>query len=581
MSHKETASTNPSGSTGTGTGSSTGESSVASRIDSNDFYRIGGPGQLPEWPVETRIPIIREDSLASAAIEIAMGHLKSLNIDFEKVCFMSRYTRGTTATETDTTLLIYALFDRNRDQLISLLDTLIQILSELGHIGRVEIIDPRAGKGIKTFTVVLSWQQREEWEATLGYIVGILGRINVDWRQIMPANRGYWAEISVPTVVIKTANTVHQCRHFYHHYPEVGQLRSELSEKGLQLEILGSDGLWGLFGDLQATSLNEQVRASLDWPFSPLLHRMGISVGREFQKTSLTSSTIGGYLKIRREGEERLVGLGCYHGFRLNEDGISDPDLDSTGAKDLCWPCQSPSPGDVEIFREPLWDTANTPVPESLPSVVRMIRQSEREESVRKMQEIDTFNPYIGNVIAVSGWRNRELGRGMKAPFVFVDWACVSISRQHCPHPLNLIDDMRARLRRLCPEGAEHWRAKGATVDKLASFPDHEINIFKLGRTTGPTIGVLGPLVHAAFRIKGLPDGLHHRGFVVSTRPFSNSFCEPGDSGAWCLNADGELVGQLVGGDMQDGSGIMIPFAVILDDIEMKLGLPAGSITLP
>jgi hypothetical protein len=260
-----------------------------------------------------------DPSLSSAAVEISISHLQLVEIPFNKVLFTSRYTRENNPTEADETLLIYASFEGNRDRLISVLDTLLQILYELGHRGRVEIVDPRAAGGIQTFPPVLSSKQREEWDSTLGYIIAVLRRIGVEWRQIMPSNRGYWAEVSVLTVVIKATDTI-VCQ------PEIVHMWNELSEKGYSVEFVSTNGLWGgLFGDRHATINDERVRASLQWPFEPRFHGMGLSVGRVSTKTSGVSSTVGGYLRIRKGNEEEAVALGCYHGFRLEEDGDSDP----------------------------------------------------------------------------------------------------------------------------------------------------------------------------------------------------------------------------------------------------------------
>lgn len=48
---------------------------------------------------------------------------------------------------------------------------------------------------------------------------------------------------------------------------------------------------------------------------------MGISVGRTFKSTS---GTLGGYLKISHNGVEHVVGLTCYHGVRMIEQGDAD-----------------------------------------------------------------------------------------------------------------------------------------------------------------------------------------------------------------------------------------------------------------
>ncbi|RDW61845.1 uncharacterized protein DSM5745_10517 [Aspergillus mulundensis] len=572
MSNKYTASDSHSSGTRPSEGSS-GESSLASRLDTRDRYRIGGPGALPRWPVISSAPINLDENLANTAVEIALSQLQTSNINYDRVSFASRYTHGQTATEIDSTLLILTNFEHHRDQLVSLLDTLVATLSELGHSGRVEILDTRASGGMKSFAPKLTQEQRGAWQGTLAFIIRTLGSIEVDWRQIYATNRGYWEAISTPTVVIKTAVLIDS-------YPETRHIRNELTEKGLSLELMGIEGLWGLFGNLQAAIDDEQVRTSLEWPFSPSYHGMGISIGRSFQQTPRTASTLGGYLRIQKNGIEHTVGLGCYHGFRMNEDGTHDSNLDSGGATNLDWPCQSPAPYDVQIFRESLMSTAHHPIPETLAPGIKAKREAQRNQSMRQIQEINVFDPSIGNLVAVSGWHKRSLSRSISAPLVLIDWACIEILQQHCPYPINSIDDMRPRLLRFCPEAVGSWKTDKQTVDKIAQMPSQDTPIFKQGRTTGLTAGLLGGLLPAAFRLEDAPQHLHHRGYVVFTAPFRNAFSGPGDSGAWCLDGNGDVVGQLIGGNQIEGSGILIPFAVVVNDIEKKLDLKPGSIRL-
>ena len=70
-------------------------------------------------------------------------------------------------------------------------------------------------------------------------------------------------------------------------------------------------------------------------------------------------------------------------------------------------------------------------------------------------------------------------------------------------------------------------------------------------------------------------------GFAVYPTPPRQHFAMKGDSGSWCLNRDGDLVGLLVGGDEKDGSGVVIPFSVILKDIENILGVVTGNVIWP
>ena len=202
-----------------------------------------------------------------------------------------------------------------------------------------------------------------------------------------------------------------------------------------------------------------------------------------------------------------------------------------------------------------------------------------RLESGQKLQQIQNFDPYIGDVVAVSGWRNLTLGPRLGDPFVFVDWACIRMSEWHCPYTTNDISDMDAHLHEKFPEASSHWRSDKYQVDSVAIVPHEEIAVFKHGRTTGLTAGVLGGIAPASHRLRNLPGHLH-RGYIVFASSFRRTFCQPGDSGSWCLNGDGDVVGQLVGGDEEDGTGLIIPFSTVLEDIERKLELKSGSVRL-
>ncbi|KAL2829271.1 hypothetical protein BDW59DRAFT_159261 [Aspergillus cavernicola] len=582
MSDKESPRTLPSGTTATrfsGSskgGDSSGQTSTTSQIDTHDPYRIGGPGKLPAWPVSFLPAQDIDQTLAEAVFDIAIDHLTTSNLDYKSIFFGTRATEGHPISASDTTLLIQASFDSQHDRLVAFLDNLLQVLFGFGYNGRVEIIDPRATQGTKTFPPIVSKQQQEGWEEILTNIIETLARSGADWRQVFAANRGYWKEVSKITVVIKATNITKE-------HPQIRQLRDELEDNHFQLEIAGTRRLWGLFGSLTGTVGDEQVRDSIGWSVSPAYHGMGLSVGRTFQGIS---STLGGYLKTQCDDVEHIIGLTCYHGVRLNEHGTADPNIDSQGATDLSWPCQSPSPEDLEIVLEPLQSKASGLIPPNLAPPIKARRESERQESVRKLQEVQDFNPFIGNVVAVSGWRNPQIGNGLNAPLVFVDWACIDISQQHCPYPINAIDHVKQRLLEKMPEGVPHWTSTKTTVDQIADIPWDktpcgEIAIFKEGRTTGITVGALGDLVPAAHRVAGLPAHLHHRAWVVYSSPFRKSFSQPGDSGAWCLNGDGDVVGQLVGGDEADGSGLLIPFSTVVEDIEVKFGLKSGTVCLP
>jgi len=67
----------------------------------------------------------------------------------------------------------------------------------------VEIVDLRAVDGPKAFPPSLTNQQQSKWDEVLDTVISLLGQFDIDWYQVFAANRGYWEDISVATVVIK------------------------------------------------------------------------------------------------------------------------------------------------------------------------------------------------------------------------------------------------------------------------------------------------------------------------------------------------------------------------------------------
>src|SRR5712664_1726554 len=99
------------------------------------------------------------------------------------------------------------------------------------------------------------------------------------------------------------------------------------------------------------------------------------------------------------------------------------------------------------------------------------------------------------------------------------------MSETHCPYMTNDISDMDVRLREKFPEGSPHWRSDKYQVDSVAIVPHEEIAVFKQGRTTGLTAGILGGIAPAAH---GLPAHLYNRGYIVFSSPLRRTFCQPG-----------------------------------------------------
>lgn len=123
------------------------------------------------------------------------------------------------------------------------------------------------------------------------------------------------------------------------------------------------------------------------------------------------------------------------------------------------------------------------------------------------------------------------------------------------------------------------WNPNGPAVQGIASLPEGNPLVFKRGRTTGITAGVLGGLCPAAVRLAGDPAGIHHRGWMVFPRP-SEKFAQPGDSGAWVLTASGQAIGLLTGGDNADGTALFTPLSLVVKNMEKVFGSGDGGVQL-
>lgn len=324
----DTPDTAPSGYTGTSHGStsarrqqnSSGESSVESRIDSTDEWRVGGPGRLPRFPLSIGTPLNLATSPALKSWDTVQSHAtKKLiegNFDWRSVMVCGRASQQTqTLTDADTTLLISASLENRRDELLSLLDSLIQELVNAGLPGRVEIIDPRAVGGPKTFPPSLTDQQQSQWGEVLDMVVSLLGQYNIDWYHVFAANRGYWDEVSVATIIVKAAMP----ESYAHGFPQIACVAED---HGFCLEVLPPTKLWGLSFAPYATVGDKDVRTSLGWPFAYDSPTMGMSVGRSFPNS--VYGTLGGFLKVSDGNTEHVVGVTCYHSVRADEHGDID-----------------------------------------------------------------------------------------------------------------------------------------------------------------------------------------------------------------------------------------------------------------
>lgn len=117
---------------------------------------------------------------------------------------------------------------------------------------------------------------------------------------------------------------------------------------------------------------------------------------------------------------------------------------------------------------------------------------------------------------------------------------------------------------------------KGATeVANISDVPlFHGNNVFKMGRTTDLTSGIIHPVsIHV--RALELPSNSKHKRPVRPTleqqvilAPFPHLFNERGDSGSWILDKNGNLVGMVWGACVRSRCCYFTHIQDIIGDIE-------------
>ncbi|PLN75246.1 hypothetical protein BDW42DRAFT_181002 [Aspergillus taichungensis] len=553
---------------------SSDESSTVSRIDSSDRWRFGGPGPLPQWPLVYdyhpgfEIPY----HLSNSAIEIATQHARELPYSLIQV--VCEHTEGEIPKREDLTLHIRGdLSNPLHTQWLNMLDTLIQVLLGMGWFGRIEVIDNRV-TGIESFPPKLPQPAIASWESLVSGIIQQLETHQLPPVLVFPMNRGYWEDISVPTVIARVqkrnapASTMNR----------VSKLLSDfVQDYGLQFELTGDDGLWGLFGTSGSQPLPGLAIESgtLGWPFNRGYNTMGMSVARK--DVPDWSGTIGGYLTYNN----RVLGITCHHVVRRGVHEQVDHDIDTTGGIDLPWVCQSPSTTDVETIETQLSGQIPPPMPSNIPTALIANRQRRAQETATKLEQVERYSVGLGNVVATSGWRNvpYKVQLGPEPPLeMIMDWAMVDMTPSHWTESANVIQDVAGDLAYDMNPVSSHWKCQDVIVPTVAKQINTGETLFKRGRSTGLTTGECIRVAPASLRILGIPQRLHHRCFIVA--PYAGrKFAATGDSGSWCLNGKGEVVGILIGGD-PTGSGLVIPMDLVIENMEAFLKLPSGSLKL-
>ncbi|KMQ43691.1 hypothetical protein HL42_5620 [Trichophyton rubrum] len=539
--------------------------SAGSRISSQDAFRMGGPGLLPSWPVQMGVSEGLSEQFRERLMDLALEYLGRYQLSYHRLMVVRRYSEGLNPSPADNTLYI-SLYTPSNDNWVKALDDILSAIEPLHFTGRVEMIDHRALGGMKTFSPNTPDQLVQEWEQIQSVIIRRLDSIQTNWKAIMLLKRGYWEEVAVNTIVIK-ASIPSRALAISTRDRVAFDIDNVLERFDLQVEIVRSDLMWGAFAETPST---DSGNPSLGWPFTNIYNLMGMSIARA--DTPNMTGTLGGYLCFTdAAGCEQFLGLTCYHVIGKGPDGEADSAIQRFGSNNLNFPCQSPSGSDIQAAIAYITQKMGSPSENTgvRSEVYREIGRQANEARERELNEIRSFNPNIGTVVATSGLKNRSLHSGLGSPLILMDWALVHIKNGR--KSLNYIAET-------APADTPLWKPETQFAIKGAPIPNSQNPVVKKGRTTGATSGILSGLVHAALRISGFPAGLHHRGWVIVNE--NMPFAKHGDSGAWVLNMSGQVVGMIFAGDKADGTTLIAPMDLIVKDIEDKVGIPRGSLRL-
>ncbi|PGH16985.1 hypothetical protein AJ79_01369 [Helicocarpus griseus UAMH5409] len=277
---------------------------------------------------------------------------------------------------------------------------------------------------------------------------------------------------------------------------------------------------------------------------------------------------------ICASGKQAILGMTCYHVVRYDANGNIDPDIQANGAINLTWPFQSPSKDDIKAAE----DLARTQISSlrSADPTIASLMVKRQQLGQQRLQEVTDFDPMIGQVVAVSWLRNVPLSTDT-SKMAIMDWALVEVtnSRMSVNYIGTIVDGLESQDAKLA------WHPVAPSTIKVTSLPTTNSYVFKRGRSTGVTAGILGRFAPASMRISSSPTGLHHRALIVNISPTDGrAFAAAGDSGAWCLNGKGHVVGLVIGGDETDGTALILPMELVFDDMEQLTGWPRGSLEL-
>lgn len=288
--------------------SGTSEDSANSLIDSQDSFRKGGPGKLPLVPVSAVLePGIVSPTVSAEIISEAQRLCLQYDINYQlNVCL--RHNSGEIPQiPGDVTVLIEANAAENRNnEWINIIANLLDYFHEKDFPGRVEITDPIAVGGRKTFTLGHANPLINEWDGIRPSVLRSLK--SSDWVTLVPVRRGYAEANSITTLLITAIDPNTQAWQ-----STIASIKSLLNSRLLytvDVELHSTSGLWGSHSPIPRTSdRSNYFPLSI---FDKKENNIG-GIGCQFANNP-TNGTIGGFLKLTNsDGDSETFALTCHH----------------------------------------------------------------------------------------------------------------------------------------------------------------------------------------------------------------------------------------------------------------------------
>lgn len=134
------------------------------------------------------------------ATHITLRCLDALSLDYTSVWIVKRFTRGSIGVAGDATILVRCNLTTRNSKWLKFLDNLLISLTKIQFPGRLEVIDHRVN-GPHTYASDSLSQVLPIWPEI---VIEKLDPHQLPFKMMFIANRGYWEEIAVPTLIVKT-----------------------------------------------------------------------------------------------------------------------------------------------------------------------------------------------------------------------------------------------------------------------------------------------------------------------------------------------------------------------------------------